>query len=57
MTNFEYIKEMTIEEMAVFIANIQVNEIRKMCPLPDKFNTVENIAKFQLKWLNSEVSR
>lgn len=32
MTNYERIKNMSVEEMAEFIANIQVNEIANLCP-------------------------
>ena len=55
MTNFECIKAMNIEEMAEFIATIQVNEDLDTCPLPAEFCTVEHIAKFQKEWLESEV--
>ena len=55
MNNFDRIKAMSVEEMAEFIANIQVNEIKNMSPLPAEFCTVENIAKHQKRWLESEV--
>ena len=55
MTNFEYIKTMNVEEMAEFIASIQVNEFKNACPLPVDFCTVEKIAKHQKEWLESEV--
>ena len=55
MINFEAIKNMTIEEMARFIATIQINETNDACPLPEKYSDVDYVAKRQLEWLKEEV--
>lgn len=54
MTNFERIKEFTIDEMAEFIAQIQCNEINDSDYYPPEFNNVTTIAKYQKQWLEQE---
>lgn len=54
MTNYENVKKMSIDEMAKFIARIQINEgINK--DVPSDFQTVENIARGQKQWLETEL--
>lgn len=52
--NFEKIKAMTIEEMAEFIARIQLRE-GKNKEIPASWQTVENITRGQIDWLKKEV--
>ena len=53
-TNFDRIKEMTPDEMAEFIANVQINESQNLRPLPIEYMDVSYVAKKQLDWLNKE---
>ncbi len=54
-TNFDRIKAMSVDEMAKFIARIQINE-GNADGLPDDFCTVEKLAPGLKKWLESEVT-
>ena len=53
-TNYDRIKDMTLKEMAEFIADVQINESQQLRPLPIEFMDTKYVGKLQEEWLRKE---